>query len=157
MSGWEVSKYAVGLLGLEAPVAAVSPPAMQMVGVETWLAVTSRLRGYSERSAQAGSVWATVRAFFADATWDLGPHGPLTCTADAARTWNPALSGDRQRSDCTIVFDTGSGPRGLNATVTVRWRIYWLSSEHVGWRRHDDYSLRAIVPLDVREMQAAIR
>ena len=157
VSGWEVSQYAVGRLGLEAPVAAVSPPTRQMVGVETWLAVTSRLRGYSERSAQAGSVWATVRAFFADATWDLGPHGRLTCTADAARTWNPALSGDRQRSDCTIVFDTGSGPRGLNATVTVRWRIYWLSSEHVGWRRHDDYSLRAIVPLDVREMQAAIR
>ena len=157
VSGWDVSQYAVGRLGLEAPVAAVSPPARQMVGVETWLAVTSQLRGYSERSAQAGSVWATVRAFFADATWDLGPHGRLTCTADAARTWNPALSGDRQRSDCTIVFDTGSGPRGLNATVTVRWRIYWLSSEHVGWRRHDDYSLRATVPLDVREMQAVIR
>ena len=157
VSGWEVSRYAVGQLGLEAPVAAVSPPAMQMVGVETWLAVTSRLHGYAQRSAQAGSVWATVWAFFADATWDLGPHGRLACTADAARTWNPARPGDRQRSDCTIVFDTSSGPRGLNATVTVRWRIYWLSSEHVGWRRHADYRLSATVPLDVREMQAAIR
>ena len=57
----------------------------------------------------------------------------------------------------TILEPLHSGPRGLNATVTVRWRIYWLSSEHVGWRRHDDYSLRATVPLDVRDMQAAIR
>ena len=157
VSGWEVSRYAVGRLGLERPVAAVSPAAMQIVGVETWFAVTSRLRGYPDRSAQAGSVWATVRAYFADATWEFGQHGRLACTVDAARTWNPALSGDRQSSDCTKVFETASRPGGLNATVTVTWRIYWRSSEHGGWRRHDDYSLSATVPLDVMELQAVIR
>ena len=157
VSDEEVARYAVGRLGLERPVAAVAPSPMQMVGVETWLAVTSRLRGYPARSAQAGSVWATVRARFVDATWDLGEHGPLVCTADADRAWNPSLPGDRQSSDCTKVFETASGRGGLDATVTVRWEIHWRSSGHTGWRRHDDYRLSAPVALDVKELQAVIR
>ena len=153
----EVARHAVGRLGLEPPVAALAPYPMQLVGVETWLAVASRLRGYPERSAQAGSVWATVRAYFADATWDLGEHGRLVCTDDADRTWNPSLPGDRQSSDCTTVFESASGPTGLDATVTLRWQIYWQSSDHTGWRRHDDYSLSTPVALDIRELQAVIR
>ena len=157
VAGWEVAEYAAGRLGLEAPDPVVAPPTVQIVGIETWFAVTSRLRGYGVRSAQAGSVWATVRAYFGGATWDFGPRGWLVCTADAGRTWNPSLPGDRQSSNCTKVFDTESGPGGLDATVTVRWRIYWSSSEHSGWRRHDDFTLTTRVPLDVRQIQAVIR
>ncbi len=156
VSGWEVAEYAVGELGLEPPVAAVAPPRFQVVGTQTWFAVTSRLRGYPERSAQAGSVWATVRADFADVIWDFGSRGRLRCTADAGRAWNPALPGDRQHSACTKVFETRSHP-GLEATVTVTWRIHWRSSDSPGWRRHDDYSLSTKVPLDIRELQAVIR
>ena len=155
--GWDVAEYAVGRLGLEAPEPVVAPPTVQIVGIETWFAVTSKLRGYPDRSAQAGSVWATVSAYFAEATWNFGSRGRLTCIAHAARTWDPSLSGDRQSSACTKVFDTESGPGGLDATVTVRWRIYWRSSEHSGWRRHDDFTLTTMVPLDVRQIQAVIR
>ena len=157
LGGWEVADYAVGQLGLEAPEPVVAPPTVQIVGIETWFAVTSKLRGYPDSSAQAGSVWATVSAYFSEATWDFGSHGRLVCTADAGRTWDPSLSGDRQRSACTKVFETESGSGGLDATVTVRWRIYWRSSEHSGWRRHDDFTLTTMVPLDVRQIQAVIR
>ena len=157
LGGWEVAEYAVGQLGLEAPEPVVAPPTVQIVGIETWFALTSKLRGYPDSSAQAGSVWATVSAYFSEATWDFGSHGRLVCTADAGRTWDPSLSGDRQSSACTKVFDTESGPGGLDATVTVRWRIYWRSSEHSGWRRHDDFTLTTMVPLDVRQIQAVIR
>ena len=157
ISGWDVADHAIGRLGLEAPDPVVAPPAFQIVGIETWFAVTSRLYGYPARSAQAGSVWATVRAYFAEATWNFGSRGRLTCTAHAARTWNPSLPGDRQSSNCTKVFETDSGSGGLNATVTVRWRIYWSSSEHSGWRRHDDFTRTTRLPLDVRQLQAVIR
>ena len=157
LSGWEVAEFARNLLALEEPEPAVAPPGRQIVGIETWFAVTSRLRGYAPRSAQAGSTWATVRAYFAAAVWDLGPYGRLVCTADAGRAWDPALPGRRQSSECTRIFDRASGPGRLRASVTVTWRIYWSSSEHAGWRYHSDVRLSAPVLLDVDQIQAVIR
>ncbi len=154
----EVARYAMGQLSLQPPVASVAPGTFQVVGTETWFAVTSKLRDYPQRSAQAGSVWATVRADFVDVTWDFGsPHGQLRCTTDAGRAWNPRLSGEQQHSACTRVFHTKSNPGGSSATVTVTWRIYWSSSTHAGWRHFDDYRLSTPVQLDIRELQALIR
>lgn len=156
VTGWEVAEYAVGLLGLERPRPAIAPPGRQLVGVETWFAVASRLN-YSEASAQAGTTWATVRAKFRDVTWDFGPEGELECTTDAATSWNPDLPGDRQTSQCTKVFTHASGPEGLAATVTATWDINWRSSDNPVWRPHDSVSFTETIRLNIFELQAVIR
>ena len=156
--GWDVAEYAVGRLGLEAPEPVVAPPTVQIVGIETWFAVTSKLRGYPDRSAQAGSVWATVSAYFAEATWNFGSRGRLVL--HRSRGHAPGIRRCRviARVRPARRFSTLSPGRvAWTATVTVRWRIYWRSSEHSGWRRHDDFTLTTMVPLDVRQIQAVIR
>jgi len=156
VSGREVAEYAVGLLGLERPRPAIAPPGRQLVGVETWFAVTSRL-AYSEASAQAGSTWATVRARFRDVTWDFGSMGELECTTDAATSWDPDLPGDRQTSKCTKVFIHASGPEGLDATVTATWDIDWRSSDNPAWRFLKPFSVTESIHLNIYELQAVIR
>lgn len=156
VTGWEVAEYAIGLLGLEQPRPAIAPPGRQLVGVETWFAVTSRLN-YSEASAQAGATWATVRAKFRDVTWDFGPEGELECTTDAATSWDPDLPGDRQTSRCTKVFTNASGPEGLAATVTATWDIDWRSSDNPAWQPHDFVSFTKTIRLNIFELQAVIR
>lgn len=156
VTGWEVAEYAVGLLGLERPRPVIAPPSRQLVGVETWFAVSSRL-DYSEVSAQAGATWATVRARFRDVTWDFGAEGELECTTDAATSWDPDLPGDRQNSKCTKVFVHASGPEGLTATVTATWDIDWRSSDNPAWRPHDSVNFSKTIRLNVFELQAVIR
>ena len=153
----EVANYATSLLRLKQPVAAVAPDARQLVGTETWFAVTSRL-AYPEKSAQAGDTWATVRAVFSHADWDFGSHGRLRCTVDAAKRWDPSLSGSHQSSSCTKVFTSVPVTTGSPAAqVTVAWNIYWKSSEHEGWRYHSTFELDSFVPLRIGQLQAVIR
>ena len=156
VAGWEVAEYAVGLLGLERPRPVIAPPGRQLVGVETWFAVTSKLH-YAEVSAQAGSTWATVRARFRDVTWDFGSEGKLACTDDAATGWDPDRTGDQQTSKCTKVLAHASGPAGLDATVTATWDIDWRSSDDPAWRPHSSFSFPESIRLDVYELQAVIR
>lgn len=156
VNGWEVADYATNLLQFQRPRASVAPPTRQLVGTETWFAVTSSL-SYPQRSAQAGRTWATVRASFSHATWDFGVHGRLRCTNHAAKRWNPSLPGSRQSSECTKVFTDTPAGSSMNARVTVTWDIYWTSNEHAGWRYFDDYSLSSAVPLRIVELQAVIR
>ena len=152
----EVAEYATNLLLFEYPRAALAPAMQQLVGVETWFAVTSRLN-YPSKSAQAGDTWATVRAYFSHVDWDFGAYGRLRCTNDAAVKWNPKLSGGQQDSNCTRVFTRAPPSGGLMARVTIVWNIYWISSEYYGWRYHSTYSLSSGIPLNIVELQAVIR
>ena len=81
----DVAEFAQSRLDLDPPAIELSPAARQVVGIETWLAVTSELE-YLDVTAQAGLAWATVRTTFRDVTWDLGDGSTLTCTDDATTT-----------------------------------------------------------------------
>ena len=70
--GYEVATFAKDLIEFEPPAPAVAPDSEQLVGVATWFAVTSPL-AYPDSSAQTGATWATVRATFTEAIFDLGP------------------------------------------------------------------------------------
>jgi len=155
VAGYEIAEHAKNRLGLRRPTAAIAPAPQQLVGTETWFAVTSPLH-YPERSAQAGHTWATVRADVSQVTWDFGAHGRLQCSVDMARRWNPSLSSSQQNSACTKVF-TDVSPGRFNAVATVTWDIWWSSSEHYGWRYHSSYSLSSYVPLNIVQLQAVIR
>ena len=152
----EVANYAKNQLLLEYPRAEIAPAVQQLVGVETWFAVKSRLT-YPSKSAQAGDTWATVRADFSHVTWNFGAYGMLNCTTDAAVRWNPHLSGSQQDSNCTRVFTRAPASGRLTAKVTVVWNIYWISSQYYGWQYHSTYSLSSSVPLNIVELQAVIR
>ena len=156
VNGWEVAKHATDLLRLQRPRTVVAPPTKQLVGIEIWFAVTSRL-DYPRKSAQAGETWATVKAVFSNVTWDFGSYGRLRCTTDATKRWNTSLSGKEQNSDCTIVFTNAPENSNLHAKATVTWDIYWSSSEHTGWNYLQPYSLSSVVPLDIIELQSVIR
>lgn len=156
VNGWEIAAYATNLLRLERPQPAVSPPTEQLVGTETWFAVTSQL-DYSQKSAQAGDTWATVKAVFSHVTWDFGSYGGLNCTKDATTRWDQTLKEGEQVSSCVKVFTRASEAVELNAIVTVTWDIYWTSSEHKGWRYFQPYSLSTATPLSIIELQSVIR
>ncbi len=157
VTAWDVADYAKGQISFDPPVAAIAPPNRQLVGTETWFAVTSRLQ-YPAKSAQAGRVWATVLPSFASVEWDFGELGSLSCTAHATRRWNPDLSGHQQHSNCTKVFTRVPGQGGrINARVTITWNIYWKSSNHAGWKYFGPHSASAQVPLNIIQLQPVIR
>lgn len=151
-----VRNYARNLLQLEQPQTLIWPPRKQLVGVETWLAVTSPLK-YAHKSAQVGNTWATVKASFKHVDWDFGVHGQVRCVADANKRWNPALPSNRQHSACTKVFEAvPTQGSQFNATVTVTWDIYWSSSGHTGWKHYTEHSLTSTLPIHLFDIQSAI-
>ena len=151
-----VRRYAHNLLKLAQPQTLMWPRRKQLVGVKTWLAVTSPLK-YAHKSAQIGNTWATVKASFKHVDWDFGIHGQVRCVKDANKRWNPALPSNRQHSACTKVFEAVP-PQGskFNATATVVWDIYWSSSGHTGWKHYTEYSLTSTVPIHLFDIQSAI-
>lgn len=152
----EVAEHSLNRLGLERPIPVLAPPRRQLVGVETWLAVVSRLH-YRAVKAQAGPIWAEVRVEFDNVTWDFGELRLLLCRRDASKLWDPSRSGRQQSSACTRVFSHISPAGGSSATVTVNWRVYQRSNEHVDWHYHSNYSLTTALRLEIAELQAVIR
>ena len=151
----DVAEFAESQIDLAAPEPQLSPPFVQVVGIETWLAVTSELE-YPDTTAQAGLAWATVRTTFRDAVWNLGDGSVITCVADAATTWDPRAIGE-QRSACTHTY-IDSSPAGYEADVTASWTLTWVSNESpvdfVPWAT---VSLTTPITIDVIELQAVIR
>jgi hypothetical protein len=97
-----VAEFAQSQIDFDPPASVLSPSGRQIVGVATWLAVTSELED-PDVTAQAGLAWATVRTRFVEAVWDLGDGAVVTCTDDVATTWNPAVDADvREKGSRTI-------------------------------------------------------
>ncbi len=150
----EVARFAVAHINFEQPVVQLSPPRRQVVGVPSWLAVTSRLH-YTEVSANAGPVWATVSASFRDVTWDLGNGASRVCTEDVAKVWDPTNSRE-QTSRCTYTYTRSSGSP-FAVTATVRWDIHQKTNLNSSWHRWGTITRSSTVPVDVTQLQSSIR
>lgn len=153
----DVAEYAQSQIDFEPPASELSPSERQIVGIETWLAVTSELE-YPDVSAQAGLAWATVRTRFRDAVWDLGDGSVLTCTVDATTRWDPIAAADQQASRCAHTYVGSSAVTGYPASVTVTWMLEWTNNQapdvFVPWAT---LSLTTPVAVLVDQLQAAIR
>jgi hypothetical protein len=151
----EVARFAVNHLNFESPLPVLSPAGDQIVGVETWLAVTSQL-DYPSISADAGPVWATVRPVFRSVTWDMGNGDRVTCTREGGATtvWNRNGSAN-QSSGCTYVYGAnGDGEFAVNATVT--WDILQRNDQNPAEHPWGSLTLATTLTVPVRELQAVI-
>jgi len=152
----EVAKFAIDSITFELPTAVLSPPGSQIVGVDTWLGVSSRLI-YPSASAQAGNTWATVRPVLRDAVWDLGDGTTVNCATDIATTWDPAAP-TSQSTTCSHVFESVSGPSLFAGRVDVSWTVYELTDLHPNtWTVWGVVSRGSRVGFMVGELQSVIR
>ena len=153
----DVAEFAQSRLDFDSPAIELSPAVRQVVGVETWLAVTSELE-YLDVTAQAGLAWATVRTTFREAVWDLGDGSTLSCTDDAATTWNQTIPTEDQTSVCVHTYIESSADAGYGASATVTWSLEWINNEapdgFVPWAT---FSLTTPLVIDVVQLQAVIR
>jgi hypothetical protein len=151
----EVARFAVDHLDLESPLPALSPAGDQIVGVETWLAVTSQL-DYPSISADAGPVWATVRPVFRSVTWNMGNGDRVTCTREGGATtvWDRHGSAN-QHSNCTYVYGAnGAGEFAVSATIT--WDILQRNDQNPDEHPWGSLTLGTALTVPVRELQAVI-
>jgi hypothetical protein len=153
----DVAEFARNQIEFEVPTSELSPAERQVVGVETWLAITSEL-DYPDVTAQAGLAWATVRTRFRDVVWDLGDGSTVICSEDATRTWDTSLGLDDQDSACTHTYVESSAEDGYLVTATVTWVLEWINNQapdvFVPWATVS-LSTPLIVPVD--QLQAVIR
>lgn len=152
----ELAEWTVEQITFDPTVPELSPAADQVVGIPTWLAVTSQL-DYAPVSAQAGPLWVTATPTFSHVDWDLGDgSAPVRCVADAATTWNPDLGETEQSSECTYTYtENGDGPDGERlVTATVTWNISVESSGATPPAAPATQSTTAAI--NVRELQAVI-
>jgi hypothetical protein len=160
----EVSEFAMASMTFEAPTPQLSPPEAQLVGVPTWLAVTSRL-GYPAVHAHAGPVWASVRPRLVEVRWELPDGAIVVCTptTGVAAVWDPLGPAD-QVSGCTHTFSHGvdradatgrSGSTDTRATVT--WTLLRRHVEQPDWRPWRTLRLQGSTPTTVLDVQAVIR
>ena len=151
----EAAQFAIAHIDFELPEIELSPPGRQVVGIESWLAVTSKLR-YDEVSANAGPVWATVWASFRDVTWSFGDGArPERCTRDVAKVWDPTTN-QPQSSRCTYTYTNSSGSP-FDLTATVRWNIWQQTNTNPSWHWWGTISRSTTIPLHVTQLQSAIR
>jgi hypothetical protein len=157
VSSADAARFALDRIRFEEPRPRLSPEAAQIVGVPTWLAVTSQL-AYGDATAQAGPVWASVRPVFRDVSWAMGDGTAVVCADDVDVVWEPGRPADSQSSRCTHVYETASGPDGHPATVTATWDILWRNDRDPNrWQLFDTLSITTTVPIVADQLQAAIR
>ena len=149
--------YAREAIPFQTPVAVLSPAADQVVGVPTWLAVSTQL-DYAPITANAGPFSATARAEFRDVTWDMGDGSPpVVCTEDVTLTFDPDVSVDEQDSRCTHTYESnGEGAEAeMEVTATVTWRIFG-SRTGLAERELAPLTRSVTFLVNVRELQAVI-
>ena len=155
VSTGEAALFAIAHINFEVPEIELSPPGRQVVGVPSWLAVTSRLR-YDEVSANAGPVWATAWALFRDVTWDFGnTDPPLDCRQDVAKVWDPTTN-QPQTSRCTHTYTNSSGSP-FDVTATIHWNIWQQTNTNPSWHWWGTISRSTTIPVQVTQLQSAIR
>lgn len=82
--------------------------------------------------AQAGAVWAEVRATNLGLTITTAAGERTTCTPRQAAT--PYAPGTPQSSACTLTFDRASvaHPTGWPVTITATWHLTWTGTGGTG-------------------------
>lgn len=150
----DAARFAISHINFEPPEIRLSPPSRQVVGVPTWLAVTSRLH-YKQVSANAGPVWATASATFRDVTWDLGNGASRTCRADVAKVWDPA-NPHAPTSRCAYTY-TNSAGSPLKVRATARWNIWQRTNANPAWHRWGTITRSSTVEVPVTQLQSSIR
>ncbi len=152
----EVEQHAIDSIVFETPLPALSPPESQIVGVDTWLGVASRL-SYPDASAQAGDTWATVHPAVRSAVWTLGDGSVVTCSSDIDKVWDPMLDPSSQSTSCSHNFELVSEPSGYATDLTVSWTIYERTNSHPDdWTIWGVVSRSASVSIVVGELQSVI-
>ena len=154
VSSAEAAQFAIAHINFEQLAIELSPPHQQVVGVTSWLAVTSEL-SYDQVSANAGPVWATVWASFRDVTWDFGNGASRVCTQDVSKVWD-STTNQPQSSRCTYTYTNSSGSP-FNLTATVRWNIWQQTNTNPSWHWWGTISRSTTIPLHVTQLQSAIR
>jgi len=155
----EVAAFAVDSITFEAPAPALSPAGAQIVGIPTWLAVTSRL-DYADVSAAAGPVWASVRPQFRDVTFTTALGHEVVCdtVAEATILWDPT-GPDNQSSTCTYTY-TANGPSESavesHLTATVTWNLWQRTDQNPAEHFYGTHTETTVIPVTVRELQAVI-
>ena len=159
----ELETFTRDQIVFDAPAPELSPVGDQVVGVASWLAVTSQL-DYDSVSAQAGPIWVTATPVFEHIRWEMGNGDELLCIDDVDVVWNPALGEDDQTSDCTYVYESnGEGSLvATNVTATATWTVYVLTSDDVAAnpaavaQPRGTITQATTVVTNVRELQAVI-
>lgn len=155
VTAYEVTQVAAASVTLPRPTVALSPPAAQLVGVPTWLAVSDGLVSRSV-SAQAGPVWATVRPVVRSVHWSMGNGDSVHCTRDLDRQWRPT-DNRKSRSACSYTFTDDGGSGRLVGKVVVRWDLQYQNNETGGqWRRWRTVGRSSPVMFTVSELQAVV-
>ena len=153
----EAARFAIANITFASPVIELSPTGDQIVGIPTWLAVSSQL-DYSQISAQTGPVWVTVKPVFRDVIWHMGSGDTITCTldGDATTVWDP--EGPRnQASECTHLYESNGEDDGSSTiSATVTWTILQQTNLNPAWHLWGDFSLTTTEEITVRELQAVI-
>ncbi len=153
----ETSQFAIANITFADPVIALNPVGDQVVGIASWLAVTSRLE-YPEISAQTGPVWATVRPVFHHVAFDMGNGDIVECTldGDATTVWDPD-GAHNQTSGCTHLYESnGAGDGATTISATVTWTIEQQTNLNHAWHHWGSFSLTTTDEIIVRELQAVI-
>ena len=159
----ELEAFARRQITFEPPVLELSPPNDQIVGVATWLAVTSPL-DHNPVSAQAGPIWITATPVFEHVTWQMGNGDELVCVDDTDRVWSRERSATAQSSNCTYLFESNGEGAAVetNVTATTTWTIHVLTSDDVAsnpdatGQPRGTVSQSATIVANVRELQAVI-
>ncbi len=154
VSSADAARFAIAHINFEQPVIALSPPSRQVVGVPSWLAVTSRL-DYGQVSANAGPVWATVSASFNDVAWDLGNGSSRVCTVDVSKVWDPA-NPQAPASRCAYTY-TNSGGSPFNVRATVTWNIWQQTNSNPAWHWWGTITRSSTEAVEVIQLQSLIR
>ncbi|MEM8707827.1 MAG: hypothetical protein AAGE98_15285 [Actinomycetota bacterium] len=152
-------EYASDAIPFEPAMPELSPAVDQVVGVPTWLAVTTQLE-YDAVVANAGPLSATARAEFRNVRWDMGDGTPeIVCTgADVAVVYDPDVPEDEQSTNCFHLYESnGDGAQvELTVTATMTWDIWASTSSDPVERLITPVTRTATFVVNVRELQAVI-
>lgn len=157
VDAWDLAREASRRLSLPTPRLALSPAGDQLVGVDTWLALTSPIRldpVTTSVTLQAGAVWSTAIPRFSHVEWDLGDGTRLRCTTDIDRVFDPARP-EAPPPACRHVYTTAAATRVVTARPV--WTVDWRSSADPVARPYGSVSRAASVTVAVIELQSLIR
>jgi hypothetical protein len=133
---------AAARLVLPVPAPRTSPPGRAVDNVATWLWV-DRSTTQSATARNAG-VTATVVASPVRLVWRTGDGDRVTC-AGGGTPFDPAMSPDRQHSDCTHTFSSPTST--VHMSVTEVWRLRW---DATNGQSGDLGEVSRAAPLDLR-------
>ncbi len=150
-----------------------SPPAAQVVGLQTWVwvdaaSVTARSATACIPDTAPFYACATITAGFVDSVWSMGDGTPELACGGPGRPYDPAITYAEQADleHCAHVYlRADPGGSSYPVTATTIWRLGWTCAYDAGLDGSLDASCGggdlglvgrslAPIPLDVLDLQA---